>query len=208
MAKKSKHDSAPGPITEPLSKLLRLPAGPVEMAALDPAATPGFPGDKRDAPAMTEALAPELSDLQERLFATGRADEAVSKKILVVLQGMDTSGKGGVIRHAIGMVDPQGVKIKAFKAPTEEERAHPYLWRVERELPAPGMIGIFDRSHYEDVLVVRVRSLVEESVWSKRYDEINAWEANLIEHGHGVDQVLSQSLIGRAEGPTDGATGR
>jgi PPK2 family polyphosphate:nucleotide phosphotransferase len=183
MAKKSKHDSAPGPITESLSTLLRLPAGPVEMAALDPAATPGFPGDKRDAPAMTEALAPELSDLQERLFATGRAHEAVSKKILVVLQGMDTSGKGGVIRHAIGMVDPQGVKIKAFKAPTEEERAHPYLWRVERELPAPGMIGIFDRSHYEDVLVVRVRSLVEESVWSKRYDEINAWEANLIEHG-------------------------
>jgi PPK2 family polyphosphate:nucleotide phosphotransferase len=183
MAKKSRIDSAPGPVTEPLSKLLRLPAGPVEMAALDPAATPGFPGDKQDAPAMTEALAPELSDLQERLFAAGRANEAVSKKILVVLQGMDTSGKGGVIRHAIGMVDPQGVKIKAFKAPTEEERSHPYLWRIERELPPPGVIGIFDRSHYEEVLVVRVRSLVEESVWSKRYDEINAWEANLIEHG-------------------------
>jgi polyphosphate kinase 2 (PPK2 family) len=76
---------------------------------------------------------------------------------------MDTSGKGGVIRHAIGMVDPQGVKIKAFKAPTEEERAHPYLWRIERELPVPGMIGIFDRSHYEDVLVVRVHNLVDES---------------------------------------------
>ena len=132
---------------------------------------------------MTEALAPELSDLQERLFATGRANEAVSKKILVVLQGMDTSGKGGVIRHAIGMVDPQGVKIKAFKAPTEDERSHAYLWRIERELPPSGMIGIFDRSHYEDVLVVRVRSLVEKSVWSKRYDEINAWEANLIEQG-------------------------
>ena len=77
-----------------------------------------------------------------------------------MLQGMDTSGKGGVIRHAIGMVDPQGVKIKAFKAPTEEERAHHYLWRIERELPPPGLIGIFDRSHYEDVLVVRVHNLV------------------------------------------------
>ena len=132
---------------------------------------------------MTKALAPQLSDLQERLFAAGRADESTNTKILVVLQGMDTSGKGGVIRHAIGMVDPQGVKIKAFKAPTEEERAHPYLWRIERELPLPGLIGIFDRSHYEDVLVVRVHNLVEESVWSRRYDEINAWEEDLVEHG-------------------------
>ena len=81
------------------------------------------------------------------------------------------------------MVDPQGVRIKAFKAPTEEERAHPYLWRIERELPPPGMIGIFDRSHYEDVLVVRVHDLVEESVWSKRYDEINAWEQSLVNQG-------------------------
>jgi PPK2 family polyphosphate:nucleotide phosphotransferase len=96
---------------------------------------------------------------------------------------MDTSGKGGVIRHAIGMVDPQGVKIKAFKAPTEEERAHPYLWRIERELPLPGLIGIFDRSHYEDVLVVRVHHLVDESVWRKRYDEINAWEQGLVDQG-------------------------
>jgi PPK2 family polyphosphate:nucleotide phosphotransferase len=88
-----------------------------------------------------------------------------------------------VIRHAIGMVDPQGVHIKAFKAPTEEERAHPYLWRIERELPDPGVIGIFDRSHYEDVLVVRVNNLVEESVWSQRYDEINAWEEGLAADG-------------------------
>jgi PPK2 family polyphosphate:nucleotide phosphotransferase len=166
-----------------ISALLRLPPGPVDLAALDPRATPGFPGDKHDAPAMTKALAPALSDLQERLFAAGRADESTSTKILVVLQGMDTSGKGGVIRHAIGMVDPQGVKIKAFKAPTEEERAHPYLWRIERELPQAGLIGIFDRSHYEDVLVVRVHNLVEESVWSTRYDEINAWEENLVARG-------------------------
>jgi len=182
MGKKTKQDDG-SLITEPLSTLLRLPAGPVAMELLDPAGTAGFPGDKDDAPAITESLAPELSDLQERLFALGRVADGTSPKILVVLQGMDTSGKGGVIRHAIGMVDPQGVKIKAFKAPTEEERAHPYLWRIERELPLPGLIGIFDRSHYEDVLVVRVHHLVDESVWRKRYDEINAWEQGLVDQG-------------------------
>jgi PPK2 family polyphosphate:nucleotide phosphotransferase len=153
------------------------------MGRLDSGATPGFPGVKRDARTITAALAPELSDLQERLYAAGRVAGSTGQKILVVLQGMDTSGKGGVIRHAIGMVDPQGVKIKGFKAPTEEERAHHYLWRIERELPPPGLIGIFDRSHYEDVLVVRVHNLVEESVWSQRYEEINAWEDGLAEQG-------------------------
>jgi PPK2 family polyphosphate:nucleotide phosphotransferase len=183
MAKRSDVDQVPQLITERLGELLRLPAGRVDMGELDPAATPGFGGDKEDAAEIAEALAPELGDLQERLFAAGRVKETTKKKILIVLQGMDTSGKGGTIRHAIGMVDPQGVKIKAFKAPTEEERAHPYLWRIERELPAPGTIGIFDRSHYEDVLVVRVHNLVEESVWSERYDEINAWEEGLVEQG-------------------------
>jgi PPK2 family polyphosphate:nucleotide phosphotransferase len=102
---------------------------------------------------------------------------------LIVLQGMDTSGKGGAIRHAIGMVDPQGVKIKAFKAPSEQERAHDFLWRIERELPGPGIIGIFDRSQYEDVLIVRVNKLVKESVWSRRYAEINAFEEKLVADG-------------------------
>jgi len=183
MAKQSDVDQMPQLITERLSELLRLPIGRVDMEELDPAATPGFEADKEDAAEITEALAPELGDLQERLFAAGRVKETTNKKILIVLQGMDTSGKGGSIRHAIGMVDPQGVKIKAFKAPIEEERAHPYLWRIERELPSAGTIGIFDRSHYEDVLVVRVHNLVEESVWSKRYDEINAWEERLVEQG-------------------------
>jgi PPK2 family polyphosphate:nucleotide phosphotransferase len=179
MAKNSEVDDRARLITEQL----RLPIGPVGMAELDPAATPGFGGDKEDASKITKALAPELSDLQERLYAAGRIKDATNQRILIVLQGMDTSGKGGTIRHAIGMVDPQGTKIKAFKAPTEEERAHHYLWRIERELPPPGMIGIFDRSHYEDVLVVRVHNLVEESVWSTRYDEINSWETDLVEQG-------------------------
>jgi PPK2 family polyphosphate:nucleotide phosphotransferase len=169
--------------TLPLTELLRLPAGAVDLADLDPAGTPGFSGKKADAAAATEALAPEFSDLQERLYASGRVPNAPDRRILLILQGMDTSGKGGVIRHAIGMVDPQGIKIKSFRAPTEEEQRHPFLWRIEREVPPPGMIGIFDRSQYEDVLVVRVNQLVARSVWSKRYDEINAFEERLVAGG-------------------------
>ena len=206
MAKKSSDDEQP----ELISELLRLPGGGVDLSQFDPASTPGFPGDKEDASEITEALAPELGDLQERLFAAGRVKETTDRKILIVLQGMDTSGKGGTVRHAIGMVDPQGVKIKAFKAPTQEERAHHYLWRIERELPAPGLIGIFDRSHYEDVLVVRVHKLVDESVWSKRYDEINAWEKDLVEQGtvlikcflHISSAEQKERLLARLEDPT------
>jgi PPK2 family polyphosphate:nucleotide phosphotransferase len=206
MAKKNSDDERP----QLISELLRLPTGGVDLAQFDPASTPGFSGDKEEASEITEALAPELGDLQERLFAAGRVKETTDRKILIVLQGMDTSGKGGTIRHAIGMVDPQGVKIKAFKAPTEEERAHHYLWRIERELPAPGLIGIFDRSHYEDVLVVRVHKLVDESVWSKRYDEINAWEKDLVEQGtvlikcflHISSAEQKERLMARLEDPT------
>jgi PPK2 family polyphosphate:nucleotide phosphotransferase len=206
MAKKSGDEERP----ELISELLRLPVGGVDLAQFDPSSTPGFPGDKDDAAEITVALAPELGDLQERLFAAGRVKETTDRKILIVLQGMDTSGKGGTIRHAIGMVDPQGVKIKAFKAPTEDERAHHYLWRIERELPAPGLIGIFDRSHYEDVLVVRVHKLVDESVWRIRYDEINAWEKDLVEQGtvlikcflHISSAEQKERLLARLEDPT------
>jgi PPK2 family polyphosphate:nucleotide phosphotransferase len=168
----------------PLSELLRVPTGPVSMADFDPSATPGYPGEgKADADEQTAALAPELSDLQERLYAAGRSTPDTAPRVLVVLQGMDTSGKGGVIRHAIGLVDPQGVDLTSFKAPTKEELAHHYLWRIRNALPGPGKIGIFDRSHYEDVLVVRVLNLVPEDVWSTRYDEINEFEAELVAGG-------------------------
>jgi PPK2 family polyphosphate:nucleotide phosphotransferase len=181
--KKSSAQNDPAAVTPPLTELLRLPAASVDLARVDPRTTTGFPGGKSDAPALTEALGAELGDLQERLFANGRAAVPGAQRVVLVLQGMDTSGKGGVIRHAIGMVDPQGVKIKAFRAPTKAERRHPYLWRIERELPEVGILGIFDRSHYEDVLIVRVNQLVEESVWSLRYDEINEWERQLTESG-------------------------
>nr|WP_203566953.1 PPK2 family polyphosphate kinase [Aestuariimicrobium ganziense] len=168
----------------PLRDLLRVPQGPVEMAALDARATPGYPGKgKEDAAAFTAALGPQLSDLQERLYADGRDDAAGAKRVLMVLQGMDTSGKGGVIRHAIGLVDPQGVHLKAFKAPTKEELSHHFLWRIKQELPGPGMIGIFDRSHYEDVLIGRVNELASARTITSRYDQINRFEAELVEQG-------------------------
>ena len=100
-----------------------------------------------------ERLGRELSRLQERLYAQGRSGGA--QRLLLVLQGMDTSGKSGTLRHVIGQVDPQGCAITAFKAPTKQELARGFLWRVRRRLPAPGMLGVFDRSHYEDVLVAR-----------------------------------------------------
>lgn len=168
----------------PLTDLLRPQAGPVSMAGLDPSASPAYPGKgKDDAERLTAAIGPKLSDLQERLFANGRSTPDASPRVLVVLQGMDTSGKGGVIRHAIGLVDPQGVDLTSFKAPTEEERKRHYLWRIRNALPGAGKIGIFDRSHYEDVLVVRVENLVPAEVWGKRYDEINEFEAELVAGG-------------------------
>ena len=153
------------------------------MADLDPRATPGFVGGKEDAPAAMAALGEELSELQERLFAAGRTDPEAAPRLLVVLQGMDTSGKGGVIRHTFGLVDPQGIALTSFKAPTKEELAHHYLWRIRKALPGGGMIGLFDRSHYEDVLVVRVEELVPQEKWEKRYEEINTFEQKLVEDG-------------------------
>ena len=161
------------------------------MADFDPDSAPGYPGEgKDDADALRLAIEPELSDLQERLYANGRTDPDNAVNLLVILQGMDTSGKGGVIRHAIGLVDPQGVQLKAFKAPTKEERAHDYLWRIRNALPGRGMIGIFDRSQYEDVLVVRVDSLVPADEWGKRYDEINAFEAELAASGTTIIKCM------------------
>ncbi len=160
---------------------LRLPPGPVDLTTLSTDAKPGFSGGKSDGKAALAALGDELSDLQERLFAEGRS--GFSRSVLLVLQGMDTSGKGGVMRHTVGLIDPQGVRITSFKAPTEEERQHDFLWRIRRALPGPGYVGVFDRSHYEDVLVARVRSLVDAATLEQRYDEINAFEAELVEDG-------------------------
>ncbi len=173
--------------TVPLSQALRAPAGEVDVRALPTDSTPGYPGlGKSDAVECRLALEPELADLQERLYADGRSDSASERRVLLVVQGMDTSGKGGVIRHAIGMVDPQGIQLRAFKAPTAEELAHDFLWRIRKALPNPGMIGIFDRSHYEDVLVVRVENLVPKAEWEARYDIINEFEGELANSGYEI----------------------
>lgn len=184
MTKKSK---ATARSTQSVSDLLRLPRGPVDMTTLDASSRGGYPGKgKEDARQFTDAVGPVLADLQERLFANGKSTPAAAPRVLLVLQGMDTSGKGGIITHAVGLVDPQGVHIKAFKAPTPEELAHDFLWRVRNALPDPGMIGIFDRSQYEDVLVVRVENLVPVAEWNGRYDKINAFEKELVESGYVI----------------------
>lgn len=195
--------------TSRLSDLLRV-SGDVDAASLATDAAPGYPGvGKQDADAQRAAIAEELSDLQERLYAQGRSNPETAPRVLVVIQGLDTSGKGGVMRHAIGLVDPQGVHLRSFKAPTAEERAHHYLWRIEKALPAAGMIGIFDRSHYEDVLVVRVEELVPADVWEQRYDEINAWEQGLVDQGYTLIKCFlhvskdeqKERLLERVENP-------
>ena len=176
---------------------LRVPPGPVDLGEWATDATPGFDGDKEEGKAALEEVGAELSELQERLFAEGRvaddADDAdcrPGRGVLLVLQGMDTSGKGGVVRHTVGLVDPQGVDITAFKKPTEEELSHHFLWRIRKALPGLGRIGVFDRSHYEDVLIARVRELAEPDVIEQRYDEINAFEAEVLASGVRVVKVM------------------
>ena len=173
---------------ETLGPHLRPAPGPVDLRSIPTDARPGFDGDKADAEQALADLGPELADLQERLFAESRAGG--TRAVLLVLQGMDTSGKGGVVRHTVGLVDPQGVDITAFKAPTPEEREHDFLWRIRRGLPGPGRIGVFDRSHYEDVLIARVRGLAEPEVIERRYDEINAFEAEVAAAGTRIIKVM------------------
>jgi len=164
---------------------LRLPAGPVDLTAIDPAGHPAYDGGKADAEKALAALGPELADLQERLYANHES----GRRILLVLQGMDTSGKGGIVKHVVGAANPQGIRYRAFGVPTDEERQHNYLWRIRRALPPAGNIGVFDRSHYEDVLIVRVHDLVPPQVWSKRYDEINRFEKTLVDAGTTIIKV-------------------
>ena len=164
-----------------LTDQLRLPAGAVTLDDLDPASTPGFDGGKRDAEKSLRDLGEDLRDLQERMFA--QAYTGGSRRGLVVLQGMDTSGKGGVIDRALGQLRPSALRVTSFKKPTEEEAAHDFLWRVEKVLPAPGLVGVFDRSHYEDVLAARVHELADEAEIERRYGAINAFEKQLVESG-------------------------
>ncbi|NUS42619.1 MAG: polyphosphate kinase 2 family protein [Mycobacteriaceae bacterium] len=172
--------------TTPAVQALRA-AKDVDVAELDAAGTPGFRGDKVAGAALLAEREPRLSALQEKLYANGRSGD--HRAVLLVLQGMDTAGKGGIVRHVIGAVDPQGVDHASFGVPTEEEKQHHYLWRIRNALPRAGRIGVFDRSHYEDVLVVRVHNLVPPDVWEPRYDEINAFEKEVVDAGTAIVKV-------------------
>ncbi len=182
--KKSKKKNDPA---AKIAEKLRVSAG-FELASLDASSTPGFKGKKADAEDLLAATAAEIDDLQERLYANGRDGDGPS--VLLVVQGMDTSGKGGIMRHVVGSVDPQGVELTAFKAPSAEERRHPFLWRIRKALPKPGYIGVFDRSHYEDVLIVRVHNLVPATTWARRYGQINTFEESVTKAGTRIVKIM------------------
>ncbi|GAA1736942.1 polyphosphate kinase 2 family protein [Brachybacterium phenoliresistens] len=160
-----------------------------DLAELDPHGTPGYTGDKQDGKARLAALDDELDELQERLYAQHHGQDE-GRSVLLIVQGMDTSGKGGIMRHVVGAVDPQGVDITAFKAPTDEERAHDFLWRIRPRAPRPGMIGVFDRSHYEDVLIHRVHGWADEAEIARRYRAIIDFEQELADAGTVVVKAM------------------
>lgn len=168
--------------------LLRVGEG-FRLADVDPDATPGYTGGKKHGHVDLQAGADELDELQERLFAQSRI-VADTPAVLLVLQAMDSAGKGGIVRHVVGSVDPQGVSLVAFKKPTPEELAHDFLWRIEKQVPDAGFIGVFDRSHYEDVLIGRVRSLADPEEIERRYGAIVDFEKRLTDRGIRVVKVM------------------
>ena len=157
------------------------------VAEIETNSTPGFKGSKSDAPNLQAERNERFAVLQEMLYASSRADD--KRKILLVLQGMDTAGKGGIVKHVVGSGNPQGIRYTSFGAPTKEELEHHYLWRIRNALPTAGHIGVFDRSHYEDVLIVRVHDLVPPDVWGKRYEIINDFEKRLVADGTTIIKV-------------------
>jgi len=180
------------------------PAKGFDLSKVDPASTHDAPGDKAATEAVRVALTDQLCSLQGRLWAEGK------RSLLVVLQAMDTGGKDGTIRHVFEGVNPLGVRVTAFKAPSEEERHHDFLWRVHPAAPAAGEIGIFNRSHYEDVLIVRVHGWVPEAVWRARYRAINDFDRHLVEAGttivklwlHISPEEQAKRLRARLDDPT------
>nr|MDT0660264.1 hypothetical protein [Micromonospora sp. DSM 115978] len=171
--------------------------GPADLSAVDPRSTPGLPdwrvtGDDPKGWARSQVLAigADLGRQQEMLFASAKVDPTAGRRVLLVLQAMDCGGKDGTIRRVAGAMDPLGLHIRSFGTPTEEERSHHFLWRIRRALPAPGYVGVFNRSHYEDVLIARVESLVPEQVWRGRYEEINEFERELAAGGVTMVKVF------------------
>ena len=170
-----------------MSEALRVGEG-FRLADIDPGSTPGFDGGKKAGEKALLAGADEFADLQEKLFAQSLFGG--EKSILLVLQAMDTAGKGGIVGHVVGQANPQGVRAFGFKAPTDEEKRHDFLWRVRKQLPPPGYVGVFDRSHYEDVLIHRVRGFSTPEVIEQRYGLINDFEADVAAGGTTIVKVM------------------
>ncbi|MGK3956996.1 polyphosphate kinase 2 family protein [Arthrobacter sp. R4] len=169
------------------SETLRIGEG-YSLADADADATPGYPGNKADGQTILAKLDSALAELQEKLFAESRFGG--KKRMLLILQAMDTAGKGGIVNHVMAAMDPQGVQFKAFKAPTEEEKSYDFLWRIEKAVPAAGMVGIFDRSHYEDVLIHRVHNWAAPEEIKRRYRAINEFEARQTDAGTKIVKVM------------------
>jgi PPK2 family polyphosphate:nucleotide phosphotransferase len=170
-----------------------LQVGPgFDLAAVDPNSTPGFDPGKRGGKVTGAAElardAEQLNDLQERLFAESRYGGA--RSLLLIVQAMDTAGKGGIIEHVVGGISPEGLSVHAFKKPTREELEHDFLWRVRQHAPAAGMVGVFDRSHYEDVLIGRVRALAPAEEIERRYGQIVDFERELAANGTTIVKVM------------------
>ena len=165
---------------------LRFRAGDT-IADIDTDASPGFTGSRSDAVEIQAERNQRLAGLQEMLYADGKGGS--NRSLLLVLQGMDTAGKGSIVKKVLSGTNPMAIRYTGFGPPTEEERSHHFLWRINNALPPAGHIGVFDRSHYEDVLVVRVHELVPREVWEGRYDEINTFESDLVESGTTLVKV-------------------
>lgn len=172
----------------PAADALRVSSG-FRLADVDTRSTPGYDGDKDQGKDDLEAGVEPLADLQERLFAESVAGTATGS-VLLVLQAMDTAGKGGIVKHVVGAVDPQGVELASFKKPTDEELSHDFLWRIRKRLPDAGRLGVFDRSHYEDVLIGRVRELAPAEEIDRRYGAIVGFESEAAELGIRVVKVM------------------
>lgn len=188
------------------AELLRVRKG-FDLRTVDPDATPGTKKGREAGEDELEESAQELRELQEKLYAQSKVGGQL--RILVVLQAMDAAGKGGIVNHVFSHVEPYGLALTSFKAPTAEDRAHDFLWRIEPHVPGPGMIGVFDRSHYEDVLIQRVRSFAPPGEIERRYGAISDFEKRIWDKGvkivkimlHISPQEQEKRLLARLDNP-------
>ena len=192
--------------TDDVAELLRVRPG-FTLSEVDPGAKPGTDAHKRDGAKELTRAAQELRELQEKLFAQSRL--GAPDRLLVVLQAMDAAGKGGVVNHVFGQTEPYGLELTSFKSPTDEERAHDFLWRVEPRVPGPGVIGVFDRSHYEDVLIQKVRQFAPADEIERRYGAIVDFERRITAAGVRVVKIMlhispeeqAERLLSRLDDP-------